>query len=531
MYPSFRRLPAVGRPAAAIASACLVSAWLGACGTAPPAVDRPAMPPAAARDQWPREPSRAAAGRQACSLPEGLVRPGGSFVFALSDSVRPGLAPVPRNRSERLVFAQLYETLVRVDCDGRLAPGLAVQWSCGADSTVWVFTLREDARTWDGERLTAVDVWRSWQENCAAPVDDGATPWNWFDPRTGSVSVLDARHVSVRLPEPQRMFPLLLAHPATAVAVRRPGWTWPVGSGPCRLTQADGAPRPLLTCRPNNAHPRRPTWDALVFRVAPGRDPGSWATDADADVPDLIWTRDLQAVNRLLANVAWHAQALPWDRVHLLVCPPALERAESDRWFSAAAALVPERDVRAASARSWPSLTLPDADGQHCPQLSGPVTADRGDLGDALAATLAAAPTTIVYPQDDPAAQDLARRLAELAGAGAHAVPLSAPAAIAAVRRGEPCASVVPQSQSYPSGCLQLAALLGRATWLQHAGLTRDARGGDVDTVLSMDHVAAPLAVTRAWLLTRGELGGIALHYDACPDLAGLGRLAPFVEP
>ncbi len=36
---------------------------------------------------------------------------------------------------------------------------------------------------------------------------------------------LDARRLAIRLPEPQAAFPLLLAHPATAVALPRPGWT------------------------------------------------------------------------------------------------------------------------------------------------------------------------------------------------------------------------------------------------------------------------------------------------------------------
>lgn len=476
---------------------------------------------------WPKGPDQAGLTREDCRLTTGPVLPGGTFVFALLDSVRPRLAPVPRNRAERLVFAQLYETLVRVDCEGTLSPGLAARWECSADSTAWVFTLREDARTWDGESLTAVDVWRSWQENVAAPVDDGASPWNWFDPRTGSVSVLDARHLTVRLPEPQQMFPLLLAHPATAVAVRRPGWVWPLGSGPCRLTQTDGAPQPGLTCRPNPGHPRAPVWESLTFRVTPGRDPAELADAVTA--PDLLWTRDLNAVHRFGNLPAWRVQPLPWDRVHLLICPPSLERAQADRWFAAAAAVKPAGDVTSVSARDWSSLTLPGADEQRCPQLSGPVAADPGVLGDALAASLVASPITVVYPADDPAARDLAIRLATLMGSEARAVPLTPAAAVAAVRRGEACASIVPFPQSYANGCLQMAALLGRAAWLQHAGLAAPAPS--VETALTGAAVATPLAVTRAWLAMRDDLGGVTLHYDACPDLAGLGRLATAVNP
>ena len=99
------------------------------------------------------------------------------------------------------------------------------------------------------------------------------------------------------------------------------------------------------------------------------------------------------------------------------------------------------------------------------------------------------------------------------------------------MRRGEACASVVPVPQSYADGCLQMAALLGRAAWLQHAG-----SGGSAPSVEAALTAAARgdpagghtrLALTRM----RDELGGIALHYDACPDLAGLGRLAPAAKP
>lgn len=544
--------PDPGLRAGAALLALLATAVAGCAGGAPRPL--PAEDSAAPATAWPQEQAVAGPIRPDCDQPAGPVATGGEFVFALFDSVRPHAAPVPRNRAERVVFAQLYETLVRVGCDGTPAPGLAAHWSCGADSTVWIFTLRDEARTWDGQRLTALDVWRSWQEDRAAPVDDGGSPWNWFDPRTGSVSVLDARRLAVRLPEPQRRFPLLLAHPATAVAVRRPGWTWPLGSGPARLTADDGTPRPLLRCRPNPDHPRAPAWDSLLFRVQPGRSAAELATaEGPPDLvplPDLVWTRDLVAVHRFLERPEWRARALPWDRTHLLVCPPALARERAAAWFAAAEGLVPERDVVSVSARRWAALTLPEAAAQSCPQLSGPVAAARGDVGDALAATLAASPVTVAYPQDDAAARDLAARLVQLAGGDARAVPLSAAAAATALHRGEACALVLPVPQSYADGCLQMAALLGRAAWLQDAALagvgkgvgkgvgTSAGNGAGIDDALLATDLARPLAVTRAWLLTRDglqdELAGVTLLYDACPDLAGLGRRAavgPAVVP
>src|SRR5690348_18281548 len=58
-------------------------------------------------------------------------------------------APVPRSGAERIAFGLAYETLVKVDCQGNLMPGLAASWRLGADAVE--FVLRKDAHFWDGE--------------------------------------------------------------------------------------------------------------------------------------------------------------------------------------------------------------------------------------------------------------------------------------------------------------------------------------------------------------------------------------------
>ena len=56
-----------------------------------------------------------------CAL---IAEPGEPITtVALGDRVDPSNAPHPSNESERLLFRQLYETLVRVDCQGRVASG------------------------------------------------------------------------------------------------------------------------------------------------------------------------------------------------------------------------------------------------------------------------------------------------------------------------------------------------------------------------------------------------------------------------
>src|SRR2546426_2341990 len=97
----------------------------------------------------------------ACTIAAGRAAERDTVTVALTEPVDPAHAPVPRNDAERLVFAQLYETLIRLDCAGRVLPGLAKAWEGREDR--WVLTLRDDARFWDGAPVTARDVVASWR--------------------------------------------------------------------------------------------------------------------------------------------------------------------------------------------------------------------------------------------------------------------------------------------------------------------------------------------------------------------------------
>src|SRR6266487_2259176 len=79
-------------------------------------------------------------------LPQTASRPREPVAtVGLGERIDPANAPHPSNESERLLFRQLYETLVRVDCNGRVGPGLASSWRLGAERNTWILTLRENA--------------------------------------------------------------------------------------------------------------------------------------------------------------------------------------------------------------------------------------------------------------------------------------------------------------------------------------------------------------------------------------------------
>src|SRR5688500_13560541 len=100
-----------------------------------------------------------AASDERCLLSTGAVSGRAPRItIGLIDPVDPRHAPIPRNDAERLVFRHLYETPVRIDCDGNAYPELAEEWVKDDGGRRWSFRLRNGAQFWDGAPVTAQDV-------------------------------------------------------------------------------------------------------------------------------------------------------------------------------------------------------------------------------------------------------------------------------------------------------------------------------------------------------------------------------------
>ena len=98
----------------------------------------------APRAELPLPPPAAAPGDTTCTITAGRATARDTVRLAVTDPLDPGHAPLPRNDAERLVFGQLYESLIRVDCQGRPLAGLAATWE-EAPGDRWAFTLRDNA--------------------------------------------------------------------------------------------------------------------------------------------------------------------------------------------------------------------------------------------------------------------------------------------------------------------------------------------------------------------------------------------------
>src|SRR5256885_4895087 len=131
----------------------LLIACLSVAGCAHPRVGAPGGP------GGPGAPGQVEVPEDKCLLSTGSVATHTVTVtIGLTDAVDPRHAPLGRNDAERIVFRHLYETPVRIDCDGHAVPELFDQWTKDDGGRRWTFRLRDGAQFWDGAPVTAQDV-------------------------------------------------------------------------------------------------------------------------------------------------------------------------------------------------------------------------------------------------------------------------------------------------------------------------------------------------------------------------------------
>ncbi len=282
-----------------------------------------------------------------------------TLVVVLEAAVSGNLAPVPANVAERFAFRQRYETLVRLDCDGGLRPGLAEHWSSDSTGTVWTFELGE-RRFSGGEPVTAERVAESWTRH-------------GLDRRRGvidSVVAQGPRTLVVTLGSPAPAGPALLADPALAVAGPRGADGWPEGT---RI----GVP-------------------VLELRTAEGAD----LRDLLAEGADLAVTRDPDAIAYAERLPEFRVVPLPWDRSYwLLATAPPVGAADGDSAAQARLRTELARDVVGVDARP-----------------ADPARRIRPCL--TRVPTQVAPVRRIAYREGDRTARELAERMVALAGPG-----------------------------------------------------------------------------------------------------------------
>lgn len=250
--PGNRRRRAVSAASTRRVLPAVLPALLAAAACGRPA---PAPPPPVAR----------------CIVVDGTGAPTAPVTLGLTDPVDARRAPEGANDAERLLFRQLYETLVWKDCGGTLRPGLAMSWQSRDGGRRWLFRIRPAARFWDGRPVRSVDVLSAWAD---------VGPGTAFDaPDDSTVAVMFAEPVAA---------PEAVAHPRFAVHGYEDG-AWRMGTSPAGRVRhqvaADG--RDLLERGVDLLVTRHP--DVIAFAEG---------------LPE-----------------RYSVHALPWDRAYVLAVP------------------------------------------------------------------------------------------------------------------------------------------------------------------------------------------------------------------
>lgn len=114
---------------------------------------------------------------------------------------------------ELMVNANLCESVVRVDPDYSIKPGLA-DFTANADSTQFTYTIRPGAKFWDGSPVTSQDVVFSIKANTGGPLGAQNAA---LGAEIKSITAVDATTVSVTLKAPDIIFNQQLAGSAGKV--------------------------------------------------------------------------------------------------------------------------------------------------------------------------------------------------------------------------------------------------------------------------------------------------------------------------
>ena len=278
--------------------------------------------------------------------------------MALTDPVDWARVSNPANDSERLLFRQLFETLVRVDCRGEIRPGIADKWSSDSTGRIWTFTFPEPGQFTDHPPITAGAVASSWKAREPAVQSLGID----------SAVALDDRTLRVTLRASRDSAPRLFADPLLSVDRRVAAVHEPSG----RVVVPNDPP--------------------VDFELSPAGDP----RDALDRGVDLVVTRDPAVAEYVASRPEFVTSPLPWGRTYALL-QFAGTQPISGTWRADSLRDVVQAEARPAQPPFW---------------WSGPQSCRLDVL---MGVTLPTSPR-LVYSRTDEIARALAERIVALSG-------------------------------------------------------------------------------------------------------------------
>jgi hypothetical protein len=455
---------------------------------------------------------------------------------------------LPTTDAERVIFRQLYETLVRMDCRGEVHPGLAESWESSEGGRVWTFRLRPNARFSDGSHLRAEDVRAGWESASRSSAGGEHPVYTWVHP--DSLRTRGTDEVIVALVASMRDLPVVFAHPGLSVTRAKSLGGWPLGSGPYRTRARKGDPHLYLS--PNPYHPR------------PGNAEIRLVLEPKTDVRDLLGRADMVIVrDREMGEYAARLPGfttipLPWDRIYCLFSPflpgsPAAKLIQGDAGPSpmepGSVLQVREQlagDVMRGDSRPAVFLSFSEDTPPGCPEPVPTVRVDTRIRQFTPAQRNGEDPPKLLCRVGDPESRRLAERLVALAGDYRDrrdelasplpilpqgmlppvVLPSPSPDFRNAIHRGWAWGCVAPVSRDFADPCLDAQALFSSFDWLWCAAGGCDAPGDesqDAGSRIRFERGAMPLVASRPLLIARDGLTGFSLDGNGTLLLRGAG--------
>jgi peptide/nickel transport system substrate-binding protein len=253
-----------------------------------------------------------------------VAAPAGAAELRLGLSSSPtSLDPHFHNLGANSNVAQnMFETLVQMDPDSRITPGLAESWR-HVDDLTWEFTLRAGAVFHDGAPLTAEDV--VWSLDRPATIVNSPAGFVIFTRAIVGKQVVDARTVRLVTAKP---YPLLLSDLSAVYIVSKKATTGVpteafatgqgvVGTGPYKFVSYARDDRVVMERNPAYWG-AKPGWDRASVRFLPNNATRLAALLAgDLDAIEGVPTPDLEAVKANKALV--FAQKISHRLIYLYV--------------------------------------------------------------------------------------------------------------------------------------------------------------------------------------------------------------------
>ncbi len=212
----------------------------------------------------------------------------------------PGLDPTANTAAaiDRVVWSNIYETLVKMDDQGQLQPGLAKAWTVSEDGKEVVFHLQEGVKFHNGEAFNAAAA--KWNLERAA-AEGTVNPHPEYFQVIEAMETPDDNTLKVTLKDVDALF---LIHMAEGDASMLPpkGYeqakSHPIGTGPFKFDKWVQGDRVEMVRFDGYWNPELPYLDKVIFRFIP--DPNAQVAALKAGDVDVIgWISSPESAREL----------------------------------------------------------------------------------------------------------------------------------------------------------------------------------------------------------------------------------------